>query len=65
MQLGAGRVYFVEKDRAGVRRLESAGAIVDRAGERPANVAEQFAFQQAFGQRPAIDANERTRCREG
>ena len=59
LQLGRGGVDFVEKDRAGVGRLEAAGAIVDRAGERAAHVAEQFAFQQAFAQRAAVDAHER------
>ena len=32
--------------------------MVDRAGKGAANVAEQFAFQQAFRERRAIDANE-------
>ena len=50
LQLGRGGVDLVEENRAGVGRLEAAGAVVDRAGERAANVAEQLAFQQAFAQ---------------
>ncbi len=33
--------------------------LADRAGERPADVPEQFALQQVLGQRAAIDADER------
>ena len=64
LQLGRGGVDFVEKDRAGVGGLEPAGAIGDGPGERTADVAEQFAFQQAFAQRAAIDADERPACRD-
>ena len=53
------RVDFVEEDRAGVGRLEAAGAVVDRAGERAADVAEEFAFEQAFAEGAAVDADER------
>ena len=59
LQLGSGGVDFVEKDRAGMGGLEPAGPIGDRPGERAADVAEQFALQQAFRQRAAIDADER------
>ena len=54
LQLGRGGVDFVEEHRAGVGRLEAAGAVLDRAGERPADVAEQFAFQQAFASAPQL-----------
>ena len=57
--MGRGGVDLVEKDRAGVGRFEAAGAVVDRAGERAADVAEQLAFQQALAQRAAVDAHER------
>ena len=59
LELGRGGVDFVEEDGAGVGGLETAGAVVDRAGERAAHMAEQLAFQQVFGQGPAIDADER------
>ena len=39
--------------------LEAAGAVVDGAGERAADVAEQLAFQQALAQGAAVDADER------
>ena len=47
------------KMRAGVGRFEAAGAVVDGAGERAADVAEELAFEQAFAQRAAVDADER------
>jgi hypothetical protein len=40
LQIERRAVDLVEKDRAGVSRFEPAGAVVDRAGEGPANVAE-------------------------
>ena len=52
---------FIEKNRAVVRQLEPPFALFDRAGERPALVAEEFAFQQFFGQRRAIHLDERLR----
>ena len=62
LQLRRGGIDFVQKNRAGVRRFESARAIGDRAGERAAHVAEQFAFQQTFAQRAAIHAHKRARA---
>ena len=41
------------------RGLEPAGPIVDRAGERALDVAEELAFEQALGQSTAIDADVR------
>ena len=60
LQLRRGGVDLVEKDRAGVGGLEPPGAVGDRAGERAADVAEEFALQQALGERAAIDADEGT-----
>ena len=37
--------------------LEPSGPVVDRAGERALDVPEELAFQQAFGQGPAVDAD--------
>ena len=37
--------------------LEPAGPVVDRAGERSLDVAEQLAFEQALGQGAAVDAD--------
>ena len=59
LQLGRRGVDFVEEDRAGVGGFEAAGAVVDGAGERAADVAEQFAFEQALAERAAVDADER------
>ena len=59
LQLGRGGVDLVEEDGAGVGGLEAAGAVVDGAGERAADVAEQLAFQQVLGQGAAVDADER------
>ena len=47
------------KMRAGVGRFEAAGAVVDGAGERAADVAEELAFEQAFAECAAVDADER------
>ena len=66
LQLGRGGVDFVEKDCAGVGGFETAGAIGSTAPvNAPRHVAKEFAFQQAFGQRPAIDAHKRPSCRAG
>ena len=59
LQRVADRVDFVEKDRAAVGRLEAAGPILDGAGERPFDVAEQFAFEQALAEGAAVDADVR------
>ncbi len=55
LELGRGAVDLVEEDAAGVGRLEPAGAVVDGAGERALDVAEQLALEQALGQRAAVD----------
>ena len=59
LEFGRGAVDLVEEDGSAVRGLEPAGLVLDRAGERPLDVAEQFAFEQILVQCPAIDANER------
>ncbi len=40
-----------------MRRLEPPGLIIDRPGKRALDVAEQLAFEQAFGQRSTVDAD--------
>ena len=57
LQLGAHAGDFVEEDRAAVGRLEAAGLVVDGAGERPLDVAEQLALQQALAEGAAVDAD--------
>ena len=50
---------FVEEQHAPVGQLELADAAPGvRAGERAARVAEQLAFEQRVGDRPAVDADE-------
>ena len=60
-QLGLQRLAhvgdFIEKNRAAVGFLDAAGLLFQRAGERALFVAEQFAFQQRFGNGGAIDAD--------
>src|SRR5215510_2937441 len=51
-------VNFVENDRSTVRQFEAALAILNRAGEGAFLVTEQFAFEQCFGQRGAIDLDQ-------
>ena len=58
LELGGGGVDLVEEDGAGVGGLEAAGAVIDRPGEGPADVAEQLAFQQVLVQCAAVHANE-------
>ena len=58
LKLGADRVDLVEENRPAVCCLEAAGAVLIRTRECAFDVSEQFAFQQAFGQRAAVDANE-------
>jgi hypothetical protein len=48
-----GGVDLVKEDRAGVGRFEAARAIVDGAGERAADVAEQLTLEQALAFRRA------------
>ncbi len=59
LQLRAHAGDFVEEDGAAVRRLETAGLVVDGAGEGALDVAEQLALQQALGQGTAVDADVR------
>ena len=60
-QLGLKRLAhvgdFVEKNRAAVGLLHASGFLFQRAGERAFFVAEQFAFEQRFGNGGAIDAD--------
>jgi hypothetical protein len=48
----AGFADFVEEQRAAIGLLEQADAVVDRAGEGAALVAEQLGFEQRVGQAP-------------
>jgi hypothetical protein len=50
---------LVEQERAEVRALEGALDALDRPGERPLLVAEQRALDEPFGQRGAIQLDER------
>ncbi len=52
-------VAFIQKNRAAVRLLKSPDALSRRAGERAFFVAEQFAFQKCFGNRGAVDFDQR------
>src|SRR5215470_18543517 len=52
-------VNLVEDDRSAVRQFETSLAILNRAGEGAFSVAEELAFEQGFGQRGAIDLNQR------
>ena len=51
---------FVQQQRAVLRHLEAAGAPLGGARERALLVAEQFAFDQRFRQRRAIDGDKRS-----
>ena len=55
---GAHVADFVEEQRAAVRLLESADALLVRAGERALLVAEQLRFEQVLLQRRAVDLDE-------
>jgi hypothetical protein len=50
---------LVEEQRAAVGRGEATDAVVDRAGERALQVAEQLGLDQAVGDRRAVDRDER------
>src|SRR5258708_33650602 len=53
---GGGQVGdLVEKHSAAVGCFEAAGLVLDRAGERAADVSEEFAFEQLLGERGAVD----------
>src|SRR5690606_35025725 len=49
---------LVEEKRPSVGEHEFAGAIDERTGEGAANVSEEFRFNQAFRERPAVYRNE-------
>src|SRR5690606_4057378 len=49
---------LVEEQRTAVRELDLARRLPDRAGEGAALVAEEFRFEQGFGNRGAIDGHE-------
>ena len=61
LRLQAHVADLVEEDRAAVGDLELAAPIRDGAGERAAHVAEQLALDQLFGNRRAVDLDERRR----
>jgi hypothetical protein len=52
---------FIEQQSAAVRRLKLARTRADRPGERAAGMAEQFAFEQGFGKRGAVQRDKRPR----
>ena len=51
---------LINEKRSPVRLLEASDAAIGGAGERAANVPEQFAFNQGGGNGGAIDGDERT-----
>ncbi len=53
---------LVEEDGAVVGQFEAADALRDGAGEGAALVSEEFAFQQAGGNRRAVEFDERARA---
>ena len=60
LELGGRGIDLVEEDRAGVGRLEAAGPVGDRPGERSADMPKQLALEEALGEGPAVDAHERS-----
>jgi hypothetical protein len=55
--------YFadlVEKQRASIGELEAAGLVFECAGERALHVAEEFALEETFGHRAAVQFDHRT-----
>ncbi len=58
LKLVADAVDFVEEDGAAVSGFEATGAIFDSAGEGAFGVSEEFAFEEAFGEGAAVDADE-------
>ena len=50
---------FVEKEGAAVGQFEAADAVGARVGECAFNVAEDFAFEGAFGQAAGVDRDQR------
>ena len=67
LDLHAGRdlADFVEQQRPAVGRLEQARAVLRRAGERAARVAEELALEQGLGDGAAVDRDERPRRARG
>ena len=59
LQLEREIAHFVEQDRAAIRPLERAGALVDGARERAADMPEQRVFRERRRQRAAVDDDER------
>ena len=53
---------FVEHDGSAVRRFKRAFSHLLRAGVRPFDVTEQLAFDQRWGDRGAVDNDERLVC---
>src|SRR6266851_408126 len=60
LELGTHAADLVEEDGAAMSRLETAGLVVDRSSKGAFDVAKQLAFQQAFTERAAIDADIRS-----
>src|ERR1051325_7274744 len=58
LQHGRHGADFIEENRATLGFLEEALLVLDRAGEGALLVAEEFGFEQRFGQRGAIDRHE-------
>ena len=59
LRLGSEIAHLVEKQRTRVRQLESADALVGRAGERALLVPEHFALDEVTRYRCAIHSHER------
>ena len=57
------RADLVEEERAAVRVLDQARPRRCRAGEGAARVAEQLVLEQRFGERRAVEGDERLRAR--
>ena len=58
LQARAHRTHFVKEQRALVGLLESALTRPDGSGKRASHVAEEFGFEQRFGNRTAVDRDE-------
>ena len=56
---------LVEEERAAVRGLESAVALLGGAGERALLVAEELGLEEGLGERGAVDGDERLLRRAG
>src|SRR6185369_11487643 len=51
---------FIEEQRAAVGQLETTGFVLQRASERAARMAEEFALEKIIWNRTAIDLDQRT-----